>query len=81
VITQKLETKAGALALKMPKLRSSPFETAILERYRRRQSSVEEALVETYFAKRSVRRGGRDLRAPWGSRVSSGIVSQLNEKI
>ena len=41
---RKLETKAGAVVLKMPKLRSLPFETAIIERYRRRESSVEEAL-------------------------------------
>jgi hypothetical protein len=30
----------------MPKLRKLPFETAIIERYRRRESSVEEALIE-----------------------------------
>src|ERR687883_136160 len=34
---RKLETKAGAVILKMPKLRSLPFETAIIERYRRRE--------------------------------------------
>ena len=41
-----LQTQAGTVTLKMPKLRSMPFETAIIERYRRRESSVEEALVE-----------------------------------
>ena len=40
-----LETKVGAVVLKMPKLRSLPFETAIIEGYGRRESSVEEALV------------------------------------
>jgi transposase-like protein len=34
-----LETKAGVVTLKVPKLRSLPFETAIIERYRRRESS------------------------------------------
>jgi transposase-like protein len=53
---RKLETKAGAVVLKMPKVRSLPFETAIIERYRRRESSVEEALVEMYLAGVSVRR-------------------------
>src|SRR5215467_2596686 len=41
-----LQTKTGEVTLKVPKLRSLPFETAIIERYRRRESSVEEALVE-----------------------------------
>jgi len=44
------ETKAEKVTLKVPKLRSLPFETAIIERYRRRESSVEEALVEMYLA-------------------------------
>ena len=53
---RKLETKAGEVTLKVPKLRKLPFETAIIERYRRRESSVEEALVEMYVAGVSVRR-------------------------
>lgn len=44
--TRKLQTKAGEVELRVPKLRTLPFETAIIERYRRRESSVEEALVE-----------------------------------
>src|SRR3954452_11071384 len=48
--TRKLHTKAGEVELKMPKLRNLPFETAIIERYRRRETSVEEALVEMYLA-------------------------------
>ena len=47
---RQLETKAGVVTLKMPKLRKLPFETAIIERYRRREASVEEALVEMYLA-------------------------------
>ena len=39
-----LQTKAGEVRLKVPKLRHQTFETAIIERYRRRESSVEEAL-------------------------------------
>jgi Transposase, Mutator family len=45
-----LHTKAGEVELKVPKLRSLPFESAVIERYRRRESSVEEALVEMYLA-------------------------------
>ena len=43
---RKLHTKAGEVNLKVPKLRSLPFETQIIERYRRKESSVEEALME-----------------------------------
>jgi len=33
---RKLHTKAGEVDIRMPKLRALPFETAIIERYRRR---------------------------------------------
>src|SRR5271163_913308 len=45
-----LQTSAGEVNLKIPKLRRQTFETAIIERYRRRESSVEEALIEMYLA-------------------------------
>jgi putative transposase len=35
---RKLHTKAGEVTLQMPRLRAVPFETAIVERYRRRES-------------------------------------------
>jgi len=35
-----LETKAGEVTLKVPKLRRQTFETAIIERYSRREASV-----------------------------------------
>src|SRR5260370_19254817 len=50
-----LQTKAGEVRLRVPKLRQQTFETAIIERYRRRQSSVEEARIEMYLAGLSVR--------------------------
>jgi transposase-like protein len=40
----------------MPKLRNLTFETAIIQRYQKREISVEEALVEMYLAGVSVRR-------------------------
>ena len=43
---RKLCTKAGEVTLNVPKLRHLPFETAIIERYKRRESSIEEALIE-----------------------------------
>ena len=78
---RKLHTKAGEVDIKMPKLRVLPFETAIIERYRRRESSVEEALVEMYLAGVSVRRVEDITEALWGSKVSSGTISNLNSKI
>jgi putative transposase len=49
-----LHTKAWSVELKMPKLRKATFETVIIERYRRRESSVEEAFIEMYLAGVSV---------------------------
>ena len=57
------------------------FETAIIERYRRRESSVEEALIEMYLAGISVRRVEDITEALWGTRVSPSTVSNLNKKI
>ena len=69
-----LQIKAGEVTLKVPKLRRQTFETAIIERYRRRESSVEEALIEMYLAGVSVRRVEDITEALWGTRVSPGTV-------
>ena len=74
-------TKAGEVKLKMPKLRTQTFETAIIERYKRREASIEESLIEMYLAGVSVRRVEDITEALWGTRVSSGTVSNLNKKI
>lgn len=76
-----LETKAGKVDLKVPKLRRQTFETAIIERYQRRETSVEEALIEMYLAGVSVRRVEDITEALWGTRVSPSTVSNLNKKI
>ena len=78
---RKLHTKAGEVQLKVPKLRKATFETAIIERYKRRESSVEEALMEMYLAGVSVRRVEDITQALWGMRVSAGTVSDLNQKM
>ena len=51
-----LTTTSGDVTLHMPRLKGVSFETAIIERYRRRESSVEEALIEMYLAGVSMRR-------------------------
>ena len=77
---RKLHMKVGEVELKVPKLRHLPFETAIIERYRRRETSVEEALIEMYLAGISVRRAEDITEALWGTRVSPSTVSNLNKK-
>ena len=79
--TRALLTQAGEVELRVPRLRKLPFETQIIERYRRRESSVEEALVEMYLAGVSVRRVEDITEALWGTRVSPSTVSELNQKI
>jgi len=78
---RKFHTKAGEVQLKMPKLRTLPFDTAIIERYKRREISVEEALVEMYLAGVSVRRVEDITEALWGTKVSPGTISNLNKKV
>lgn len=78
---RKLHTKAGEVTLEVPKLRQRTFETAIIERYKRRESSVEEALIEMYLAGVSVRRVEDITEALWGTKVSPGTISNLNKKV
>ena len=62
-----LTTTSGDVTLHMPRLKGISFETAIIERYRRRESSVEEALIEMYLAGVSVR--------PWFPDASCSCIS------
>jgi len=78
---RKLQTKAGEVNLKVPKLRRQTFETAIIERYRRREASVEEAQIEMYLAGVSVRRVEDITAALWGTKVSPATISELNKKV
>ena len=75
-----LTTTSGNVTLHVPRLKGIPFETAIIERYRRRESSVEEALIEMYLAGVSVRRVEDITEALWGSKVSPATISELNKK-
>ena len=75
-----LTTTSGNVTLHVPRLKGISFETAIIERYRRRESSVEEALIEMYLAGVSVRRAEDITEALWGSKVSASTISELNKK-
>ena len=77
---RKFTTTAGDVNLRMPKLKGVAFETAIIERYKRRETSIEEALIEMYLAGVSVRRVEDITEALWGTKVSPGTISNLNKK-
>jgi transposase, mutator family len=62
----------------MPHLNGIPFETAIFEQYRCRESSVEKALIKMYLAGVSFRRVEDITEALWGTKVSPGTISELN---
>ena len=45
-----LTAKASRLEPKVPKPKGAVFESAVIERYRRREQSVEESLIDMYLA-------------------------------
>jgi transposase-like protein len=73
---RKLHTKAGEVEVKVPKLRKQTFETAIIERYRCRDISIEEAIVQMYLAGVSVRRVEDVTEALWGVPGSPPVQSR-----
>lgn len=73
-------TQAGEVNLKVPKLKGVTFESAIIQRYQRRECSVEEALIEMYLAGVSMRRVESITEILWGQKVSAGTISNLNQK-
>ena len=73
-------TTSGQVTLRMPKLKGMRFATAVVERYKRRETSVDEAIIEMYLAGVSTRRIEDVSEILWGAGVSAGTVSNLNEK-
>ena len=73
-------TTSGQVTLKMPKLKGMRFATAVIERYKRRETSVEEAIIEMYLAGVSTRRIEDVGEILWGAGVSAGTASNLNDK-
>ena len=70
--SRNLTTTSGDVTLKVPKLKGLSFETAIIERYRRRESSVKEALIEMYLAGGIRPACGGHHRGPVGQQGISG---------
>jgi transposase-like protein len=77
---RKLVTTSGEIELEVPKLRGATFQTAIIERYRRRETSVEKAMIEMYLAGVSTRRVEEVSEILWDLKLSASTVSNLNEK-
>ena len=76
-----LTVKAGKMSLKVPKLKGAVFESAVIERYRRREESVEEALIDMYLAGVSTRQVDDVSQLLWGDRLPSQTLSDKLKKV
>ena len=78
---RKLTAKAGRLELRVPKLKGALFESAVIERYRRREQSVEESLIDMYLAGVSTRRVDDISQLLWGDRMPSQTLSDKLKRV
>lgn len=76
-----LTVKAGKMSLRVPKLKGAVFESAVIERYRRREESVEEALIDMYLAGVSTRQVDDVSQLLWGDRMPSQTLSDKLKKV
>ena len=76
-----LTVKAGTMTLRVPKLKGALFESAVIDRYRRREESVEEALIDMYLAGVSTRQVDDISRLLWGERMPSQTLSDKLKKV
>ena len=76
-----LTAEAGRLELKAPKLKGAIFESAVIERYRGRGQSVEEALIGMYLAGVGTRRVDDTGQLLWGDRMPSQTLSDKLKKV
>ena len=77
---RKLATTSGEVTIRMPKLKGMRFATAVIERCRRRETSVGEAMMEMHPAGASTRRIEDVSEILRGSSVSAATVPNLNER-
>lgn len=73
-------TSSGEATIHMPKLEGARLATAAIERYRRREASVEEAMTEMHLAGASTRRTEDVSEILRGPGVSAATVPNLNGK-
>jgi transposase-like protein len=65
----------------VPKIKGALFESAVVERYRRRESSVQEALMGMYPAGVSTRQIDDTGQLLWGDRMPSQTLSDKLRRI
>ena len=63
------------MSLKVPKLKGAVFSSAVIERYRRREESVGEALIDMYLAGVSTRQVDDVSQLLWGDSMPSQTLS------
>ena len=73
-------TTSGQVTLKMPELKGMRFATTVIERCKRRETSVKEAIIEMRLAGVSTRRIEDVSEILRGADFSTGTVSNLNDK-
>lgn len=76
-----LAAEAGKLSLKAPELKGALFGSTVIERCRRRESGVEEALMEMCLAGVGTRGVDDTGRLLWGERMPSRTLSDRLKKI
>lgn len=69
------------MSLKVPKLKGAVSESAVIERYRRREESVEGALIDMYLAGVSTRQVDDVSQLLWGDRMPSQTLSDKLGKV
>ena len=73
-------TTSGQVTLRMPKLKGMQRAAAIVERCMRRETGVEEAMIEMYLAGVSTRRIEDVSEILWGSSASAATLSNLDDR-
>jgi putative transposase len=74
---RRLTTRLGVLELKVPRSRSGQFQTQVLQRYRRREPVIDQALKEVFLLGVSTRQSGQALATLVEEAVSASTVSAV----
>lgn len=78
---QGLIAKVGKLELKVSKLKGAVFESAVIERYRCREQSVEEFPIYIHLAGASARQVDDISQLLWGDRMPSQMLSDKLKRV
>lgn len=76
-----LQTRVGEIELEVPRLRVLQFQTEVIDRYRRMEISLEEAMIEMYLSGVSTRKITDITEALCDTTVSPQKQSRLNKKV